>query len=40
MTKATGVDEVMIQDIIADPAARRRSRILIAQALDIIPTST
>ncbi len=35
MTKATGVDEVMVQDIIADPAARAHSRALLAKALDV-----
>ncbi|GGS64274.1 MsnO8 family LLM class oxidoreductase [Streptomyces griseoviridis] len=37
MTKATGVDEVMIQDIVADPEARAHSRTLLAQALGISP---
>jgi site-specific recombinase XerD len=32
MTKAAGVDEVMIQDMIADPQARTHSRALLAQA--------
>ncbi|MDH6628025.1 alkanesulfonate monooxygenase SsuD/methylene tetrahydromethanopterin reductase-like flavin-dependent oxidoreductase (luciferase family) [Streptomyces sp. LBL] len=35
MTKATGVDEVMVQDIVADPAARAHSRALLAKALDV-----
>ncbi|MEU1520296.1 LLM class flavin-dependent oxidoreductase [Streptomyces sp. NPDC005811] len=35
MTKATGVDEIMVQDIIADPADRAHSRALLAQALDV-----
>ncbi|WP_406326923.1 LLM class flavin-dependent oxidoreductase [Streptomyces sp. NBC_00203] len=35
MVKATGVDEVMVQDIIADPAARAHSRALLAKALDL-----
>jgi alkanesulfonate monooxygenase SsuD/methylene tetrahydromethanopterin reductase-like flavin-dependent oxidoreductase (luciferase family) len=35
MTKAAGVDEVMVQDIIADPAARAHSRALLAQAMGI-----
>ncbi|MDX2602630.1 MsnO8 family LLM class oxidoreductase [Streptomyces caniscabiei] len=35
MTKATGVDEVMVQDIIAAPAARAHSRALLAEALDV-----
>ncbi|MEU6225505.1 LLM class flavin-dependent oxidoreductase [Streptomyces sp. NPDC047042] len=35
MTKATGVDEVMIQDIIADPEARSHSRALLAQTLAV-----
>ncbi|GAA4555959.1 hypothetical protein ACFYN9_38635 [Streptomyces collinus] len=39
MTKATGVEEVMVQDIIADPEARSHSRALLAQALDVTPAS-
>ncbi|MFI1730426.1 MsnO8 family LLM class oxidoreductase [Streptomyces acidicola] len=39
MAKATGVEEVMVQDIIADPGARAHSRALLAQALDVIPAS-
>ncbi|MEV6379608.1 LLM class flavin-dependent oxidoreductase [Streptomyces sp. NPDC051773] len=35
MTKATGVDEVMVQDIIAAPAARAHSRALLAEALGV-----
>lgn len=35
MAKATGVDEVMAQDIIADPTARAHSRALLAKALDV-----
>ncbi|MEV0008452.1 MsnO8 family LLM class oxidoreductase [Streptomyces sp. NPDC047973] len=37
MTKATGVHEVMVQDMIADPAARAHSRSLLAQALGVTP---
>ncbi|WP_327293511.1 MULTISPECIES: MsnO8 family LLM class oxidoreductase [unclassified Streptomyces] len=37
MAKATGVDEVMVQDIIADPAARTHARTLLAEALDLTP---
>ncbi|MEV7141570.1 MsnO8 family LLM class oxidoreductase [Streptomyces tauricus] len=40
MTKATGAEEIMIQDMIADPAARAHSRTLLAQALDIPRTTT
>ncbi|MGW0928949.1 LLM class flavin-dependent oxidoreductase [Streptomyces sp. NPDC002644] len=39
MTQATGVDEVMVQDIIADPAARAHSRALLAKALGVVPTA-
>ncbi|WP_373432526.1 MsnO8 family LLM class oxidoreductase [Streptomyces canus] len=37
MTKATGVEEVMVQDVIADPLARAHSRALLAQALGVGP---
>ncbi|WP_326757184.1 LLM class flavin-dependent oxidoreductase [Streptomyces hirsutus] len=37
MAKATGVDEVMVQDMIADPQARAHSRALLAQALGVAP---
>ncbi|MFD5065417.1 LLM class flavin-dependent oxidoreductase [Streptomyces sp. NPDC058394] len=37
MTKATGVDEVMVQDMIADPQTRAHSRALLAQALGVAP---
>ncbi|MEU7295724.1 hypothetical protein AB0A76_21320 [Streptomyces exfoliatus] len=37
MAKATGVEEVMVQDIIADPEARAHSRALLAQALGVVP---
>ncbi|MFG2727847.1 LLM class flavin-dependent oxidoreductase [Streptomyces canus] len=37
MTKATGVEEVLIQDCIADPEARAHSRALLAQALGVAP---
>ncbi|MGW3690749.1 hypothetical protein [Streptomyces sp. NPDC005125] len=40
MTKATGVEEVMVQDIIADPAARAHSRALLAEALGVVPGRT
>jgi luciferase family oxidoreductase group 1 len=39
MTKGTGVEEVMVQDIIADPEARSHSRALLAQALDVTPAA-
>ncbi|MFJ8001309.1 LLM class flavin-dependent oxidoreductase [Streptomyces sp. NPDC096310] len=35
MTKAAGVDEVMVQDIIAAPADRAHSRALLAEALGL-----
>ncbi|MCX4647431.1 MsnO8 family LLM class oxidoreductase [Streptomyces sp. NBC_01446] len=35
MTRAAGVDEVMVQDIIADPNERAHSRALLAQALGL-----
>ncbi|MET7636446.1 MULTISPECIES: hypothetical protein [unclassified Streptomyces] len=35
MVKATGVEEVMVQDMVADPAARAHSRALFAQALGL-----
>lgn len=38
MTQATGVDEIMIQDMIADPQARAHSRALLAQALGVAPS--
>ncbi|MFI1699318.1 MsnO8 family LLM class oxidoreductase [Streptomyces bobili] len=34
MTKAAGVEEVMVQDMVADPAARAHSRTLLAQAVN------
>ncbi|MFM9632158.1 MULTISPECIES: MsnO8 family LLM class oxidoreductase [Streptomyces] len=34
MTKAVGVEEVMVQDMVADPAARAHSRTLLAQAVN------
>ncbi|MFF7889589.1 hypothetical protein ACH40F_54805 [Streptomyces sp. NPDC020794] len=40
MTKATGVEEVMVQDMIADPEARAHSRALLAQALGVTPDTT
>ncbi|MCX4641738.1 LLM class flavin-dependent oxidoreductase [Streptomyces sp. NBC_01446] len=40
MTKAAGVDEVMVQDMVADPATRAHSRTLLAQALDLTPART
>lgn len=39
MAKATGVEEVMVQDIIAAPEARAHSRALLAKALDVTPVS-
>ncbi|MFD8220274.1 hypothetical protein ACFV2U_43035 [Streptomyces sp. NPDC059697] len=40
MTKATGAEEVMVQDVIADPEARAHSRALLAQALGVTPDTT
>ncbi|MFJ8828065.1 hypothetical protein ACIREE_40890 [Streptomyces sp. NPDC102467] len=40
MAKATGAEEVMVQDMIPDPAARAHSRALLAQALGVIPGRT
>ena len=37
MVAESGADELMIQDLIADPAARRRSHELLAQAFGITP---
>ncbi len=37
MVAESGADELMIQDLIADPAARRRSHELLAQAFDLTP---
>lgn len=37
MTKATGVQEVMVQDVVADPEARAHSRALLGQALGATP---
>lgn len=37
MTKAAGVDEVMVQGMIADPQARAHSRALLSQALGVFP---
>jgi alkanesulfonate monooxygenase SsuD/methylene tetrahydromethanopterin reductase-like flavin-dependent oxidoreductase (luciferase family) len=37
MTKATGVQEIMVQDVVADPEARAYSRALLAQALGVTP---
>ncbi|MFF9774176.1 hypothetical protein ACF1HJ_10995 [Streptomyces sp. NPDC013978] len=37
MTKVTGVDEVMVQDVNAAHAERAHSRALLARALDIAP---
>ncbi|MCX5527067.1 MsnO8 family LLM class oxidoreductase [Streptomyces bobili] len=34
MTKAAGVEEVMVQDMVADPAARTHSRTLLAQVVN------
>ncbi|MGX1675376.1 MsnO8 family LLM class oxidoreductase [Streptomyces sp. NPDC055400] len=39
MAKATGVEEVMVQDIIAAPDARAHSRALLAQALNVTPAA-
>ncbi|MEX3564763.1 MsnO8 family LLM class oxidoreductase [Micrococcus endophyticus] len=35
MLEESGADELMVQDLIADPAARRRSHALLAQAFDL-----
>jgi hypothetical protein len=40
MTHATGVDEVVVQDMIADPQARPHSRALLAQAVGVAPGRT
>lgn len=32
MLEETGADELMVQDLIADPVARRRSHALLAEA--------
>lgn len=37
MAAESAADEIMIQDFIADPAARRRSHQLLAQAFDLTP---
>ena len=37
MVEESGADELMIQDLIADPADRRRSHELLAQAFDLKP---
>lgn len=37
MTKAAGVDEIMVQDMLADPQARAHSRALLARALGVAP---
>ncbi len=39
MAKATGVQEVMVQDVIAAPEARAHSRALLAQALGVTPAA-
>ncbi|OUD04481.1 hypothetical protein [Streptomyces swartbergensis] len=39
MTKATGVQGVMVQEVVADPAARAHSRALPAQALGVAPAA-
>ncbi|MFJ8464715.1 hypothetical protein [Streptomyces swartbergensis] len=39
ITKATGVQEVMVQDVVAAPAARAHSRALPAQALGVTPAA-
>nr|WP_221935529.1 MsnO8 family LLM class oxidoreductase [Janibacter cremeus] len=36
MAHESGADEIMIQDMIADPTARRRSHELLAQAFDLV----
>ncbi|MFD0035369.1 hypothetical protein ACWGDS_44615 [Streptomyces sp. NPDC055059] len=37
MAKATGAQEAMVQDIVADPQARAHSRALLAQTLGVTP---
>ena len=37
MSSESGADEVMVQDLIADPAARRHSHALLAEAFDLTP---
>lgn len=37
MLEQTGADELMVQDLIADPADRRRSHALLAEALGVSP---
>lgn len=37
MVAESGADELMVQDLIADPVARRRSHDLLAQAFDLTP---
>lgn len=37
MVEESGADELMIQDLIADPSTRRRSHELLAQAFDLTP---
>jgi alkanesulfonate monooxygenase SsuD/methylene tetrahydromethanopterin reductase-like flavin-dependent oxidoreductase (luciferase family) len=39
LTKATGVQEVMVQDVFADPKAHAHSRALLAQALGVLPAA-
>jgi len=40
MVDESGADEVMVQDLIADPATRRRSHALLAEAFGISPRTT
>lgn len=40
MAAESGADEVMVQDLIADPEARRHSHQLLAQAFDLEPRQT
>lgn len=37
MIEESGADEIMVQDLIADPAARRRSHELLAQSFGLTP---
>lgn len=38
MLAESGVDEIMVQDLIADPADRRRSHELLAHAFGLSPS--
>ena len=39
MADESGADELMIQDLIAEPETRRRSHELLAEAFDLTPRS-